>query len=148
MREAMDLQFLGGASEVGSLGLVVRDGGRTLLFDYGLTPSDPPAYPRPAPLNVDVALLSHAHLDHSGMTPLLSRLPKARIAMTPLTLAVAELLTRDALKIARLEGYLPPYAPTDIRSLTARATAVEPHETYRHHGMEFERSPAGHIPGA
>ena len=147
-REAMDLQFLGGASEVGSLGLVVRDGSRTLLFDYGLTPSDPPAYPRPAPLNVDVALLSHAHLDHSGMTPLLSRLPRALIVMTPVTLAVADLLTRDALKIARLEGYLPPYEATDIRSLLARASAVEPHEVYRHHGMEFELTPAGHIPGA
>ena len=62
----MDLQFLGGASEVGSLGLVVRDQGRTLLFDYGLTPTDPPTYPRPAPTNVDLAFLSHAHLDHGA----------------------------------------------------------------------------------
>lgn len=148
LREAMDLQFLGGASEIGSLGLVVRDQGRTLLFDYGMTPSDPPAYPRPAPLNVDVAVLSHAHLDHSGMSPLLSRLPKARIVMTPVTLALADLLTRDALKIARLEGYLPPYQATDIRSLVARSTAVEQRQTYRHHGIELELTPAGHIPGA
>jgi putative mRNA 3-end processing factor len=48
----MELQFLGGASEVGSLGLVVRDQGRTLLFDYGMTPTDPPSYPRPAPVNL------------------------------------------------------------------------------------------------
>ncbi|MCI4367706.1 MAG: MBL fold metallo-hydrolase, partial [Thermoplasmata archaeon] len=65
----MELQFLGGASEIGSLGLVVRDQGRTLLFDYGMTPTDPPSYPRPAPTNIDVAFLTHAHLDHSGMTP-------------------------------------------------------------------------------
>jgi putative mRNA 3-end processing factor len=144
----MEFQFLGGASEVGSLGLVVRDQGRTLLFDYGLTPSDPPTYPRPVPTNIDVAFLSHAHLDHSGMTPLLSRLPKARIIATPVTIAVADLLTKDALKVARLEGYLAPYTPQDIHALHTRFTAVDRHGTFRHHGIEVELTPAGHIPGA
>jgi len=144
----MDFQFLGGADEIGSLGLVLRDQGRTLLFDYGMTPSDPPSYPRPVPTNIDLAFLSHAHLDHSGMTPLLSRLPKARLIATPVTIAVADLLTKYALKVARMEGYLAPYTPSDIHALHARFTAVERHGTFRHRGIEVAFTPAGHIPGA
>ncbi len=144
----MEFQFLGGASEIGSLGLVVRDQGRTLLFDYGLTPSDPPSYPRPAPMNVDAVFLSHAHLDHSGMLPILTRLPHARLVTTPVTAAVTQLLTRDALKVARLEGYLPPYDPSDIQAMDSRFQLVERKGTYRHKGLEVDLTPAGHIPGA
>ncbi len=144
----MELEFLGGASQIGSLGMVLRDDGRTLLFDYGLTPADPPEYPRPAPANLDAVFLSHAHLDHSGMTPVLSRLPRLRVVATPVTARVTDLLARDTLKVARLEGYLEPYTSDDIRSLSQRFFEVERHSTYRHAGLEVDLVPAGHIPGA
>jgi putative mRNA 3-end processing factor len=144
----MELQFLGGASEIGSLGLVVRDAGRTLLFDYGLTPSDPPTYPRPLPSSIDAVFISHSHLDHTGMSPLVSRIPKARVVATPVTTGVTEILARDNLKVARLEGYMAPYLGEDINALRGRFFEAERHGVYRHHGLEVELTPAGHIPGA
>jgi putative mRNA 3-end processing factor len=144
----MELQFLGGASEIGSLGMLVRDEGRTLLFDYGMTPTDPPQYPRPAPLHLDAAFLSHAHLDHSGMTPLLSRIPRTHVVATPVTAAVTDLLAKDSLKVAKMEGYLEPYTPDDIRSLQGRFETLPLRGTFRKQGLEVELHPAGHIPGA
>src|SRR5437899_2033133 len=64
----MEIQFLGGATEVGRLGMLLRQGPETLLFDYGMLPRDPPQYPMKAP-PVERVFVSHAHLDHSGPVP-------------------------------------------------------------------------------
>ncbi len=66
---------------------------------------------------------------------------------TPVTLAVADLLTRDALKIARLEGYTAMFTTADIHSFGARATAVDRHGTFRHRGIEIEFTRPGTFPG-
>ena len=100
----MDIQFLGGAAEVGRLGMLLRDQGTTLLCDYGLAPSDPPQYPMEAP-PVDALLLSHSHLDHCGMIPVVTRQSETKTYTTPVTLEVANLLLKDSLKISAAEGY-------------------------------------------
>jgi putative mRNA 3-end processing factor len=144
----MELEFLGGASAIGSLGLVVRDQGRTLLFDYGVTPSDPPEYPQPVPNRVDAAFFSHSHLDHIGMSPVVTRRVRTEVVGTPVTAAVTDLLARDNLKVARLEGYPAPYTPDEVAFLRSRFIPIDRHGVYRRHGVEVELTPAGHIPGA
>jgi len=69
----MDIEFLGGGEEVGRLGIFAKINGNSMLFDYGLTPGEPPEYPKQSP-PVDFVFLSHSHLDHSGMIPWLSRM--------------------------------------------------------------------------
>ena len=101
------LTFLGGASEIGGLGTLLENDDGQILIDYGLKPDDPPQFPMPAP-NVDSLLLTHAHLDHSGLTPSIAS-SGTPICSTPLTIRLAEVLAKDTLKIAQQEGYQEPF---------------------------------------
>src|SRR5438105_11008841 len=100
----MDFQFLGGASEVGRLGMILKKGPTSLLFDYGLLPRDPPQYPIPAP-PVDGMLISHAHLDHTGMIPWITPRQDIDVALSPTTADVADQLPHDSLKTADATGF-------------------------------------------
>ena len=143
----MELSFLGGASQVGSLGMVLRGNGRTLLFDYGITPADPPSYPRPAP-RVDSIFLSHAHVDHSGMVPRAAADSRCPVHCTPLTAEVAGILLEDTAKIARTEGYTEPYGDAELRWTADNFVDHNWGERIGMSGLEVKSHKAGHIPGA
>jgi len=143
----MEFQFLGGASQVGRLGMVLRDGPQTLLFDYGMLPGKPPEYPMPAP-PVDAAFISHSHLDHSGMIPWLTSRHGTDVFATPPTLDVADLLLEDSLKIADAEGFSPPFSSDDLRSAPRYLQAIDFGETVEVGDLEVTFHSAGHIPGA
>ena len=68
MNSGIKVQFLGGVEEVGRLAMVLETSEIRLLFEYGMAPTKPPVYPLPPP-PIDLVLLTHAHLDHSGMIP-------------------------------------------------------------------------------
>lgn len=143
----MKLRFLGGVSEVGRLGMLLEQDGARLLFDYGMAPSDPPKYPLEAP-PVDMAFLSHAHLDHSGMMPWIAGKHGPPSVMTRPTWAMSELLAHDSLKVAKAEGYPVPYGKGDIRALEDALTLSHYHDAHDVGGMEIRLHSAGHIPGS
>lgn len=143
----MELKFLGGAREVGRNGMILEEAGTTLLFDYGIMPSDPPKYPAMAP-PLDKVFLTHAHLDHSGMLPAVACREDVNVVATSPSQPVAELLANDSLKICRIEGYPPPYSKEDIEALTRSWETIRPRETVTVGKLDVTAYDAGHIPGS
>jgi putative mRNA 3-end processing factor len=147
MEYDIDIRFLGGSDKVGSLGMLFKSDGQKFLFDYGMTPSKPPELPLPAP-PIDNVFLSHAHLDHSGMIPALCEEGDVPIYTTNLTHLIANILHKDSLKIAKMEGYSPPYTPHDIKCSKQHYHDVRAKECFQFNGFEVRFHDAGHIPGS
>ena len=143
----MRLRFLGNPAEVGPESLILHNKGATLGFEYGMKASKPPEYPNPSP-PVDYLFLSHCHLDHSGMIPVLAAKYDTGIVSTPLTIDITEILLYDSLKIAGYEGYPQPYNKADINTTMRNHIPMTFGEAVDVAGFEIVMHSAGHIPGA
>jgi putative mRNA 3-end processing factor len=119
-----------------------------ILFEYGMTPGKPPTYPLPPP-PVDFTFLTHAHLDHSGMIPWLCAQDNQTIFSTKLTGAICNLLHKDSIKIAKMEGYAPPYDTADIKKAERSLISVDFSQSRTlSDDLEVRFHSAGHIPGS
>ncbi len=143
----MRLKFLGGAEEVGRLGMLLEEDGRKFLFDYGLSASDPPKYPLECP-PIDYLLLSHAHLDHSGMVPWVCGRYETPILATSMTREVSEVIFEDNLKVSDLEGYPQLYDKRDVKVTKRCFTNIKFGENMNLGPFKVQFHYAGHIPGA
>jgi len=143
----MKITVLGGGREVGRLGLFTEFERGTVLIDYGITPSNPPEYPLESP-PVNNAILTHAHLDHSGMFPWLCSRYHTRVFSTPVTAEIAELLYRDSLKIADSRGHPFPYGETEIQLAMNKFAYVGEDEEMEIGELPVHFHSAGHIPGS
>ena len=148
MDNALKFRFLGGVEEVGRLAMVLETQDIKLLFEYGMSPGKPPKYPIPPP-PIDMVLLTHAHLDHSGMIPFLFQQTDQEILTTSLTGEIINLLHKDSIKIAKSEGYAIPYTMNNVKEAKQAVNPIEPNQT-RHIGENYELKAysAGHIPGS
>ncbi|MEW5936300.1 MAG: MBL fold metallo-hydrolase [Candidatus Thermoplasmatota archaeon] len=143
----MKARFLGGASRVGSLGLLLEDDGYRHLFDYGITPADPPLFPSEAP-EIDALFLTHAHVDHSGAIPWLCEHQRPEIYATPPTVQTGLILMEDTIKVAEAEGHHIPFGRAGIKNARNLFRTVEYGDTIDAGGAEVTVHDAGHIPGA
>ena len=100
----MKLTFLGANHQVtGSRTLLEWNEGRFLLVDDGMVQGDNDYEPAPLPVTpaqIEYVLLTHAHIDHSGMLPLLVREGfRGRIYATAETTNLCAIMLADSASI-------------------------------------------------
>lgn len=142
----MKIRFLGACQEVGRSGIAIKTKERHLLLDYGVMVDHEIGYPvHISPKDIDGIILSHAHLDHSGLIPLFyirGRLPT--FAVEP-TFGFAEILIKDMIK---LSGYYLPFEYLDLRTFMDHVVRVEYNREFNVGGAVARLVNAGHIPGS
>jgi len=114
--------FLGGAREVGRSCYLLQTPESRILIECGINVSNihqsPYLYiPEIQPLDsIDAVVITHAHLDHCGLVPLLYKYGyKGPIYLTPPTRDLMVLLQLDFLEVAGREGTPIPYNSQHIR---------------------------------
>ncbi len=104
----MKLSFYGATHEVTGSCFVLEACGKRIMIDRGME-QGPNIYenvePQFAPGELDAVLLTHAHIDHSGMLPLLAAQGyKGPIYATNLTAALCGIMLRDSAHIQESEA--------------------------------------------
>ncbi|SDZ86193.1 hypothetical protein SAMN04488065_0848 [Haloplanus vescus] len=123
---------LGCCREVGRASFIISTAETRVLVDCGDKPGaegEVPylQVPEAAPLNsIDAVVLTHAHLDHSALIPLLFKYGyDGPIYCTEPTRDLMGLLTLDYLDVAAKEGRTPPYDSEMVREAIKHCIPLE-----------------------
>ncbi len=144
----VDITFLGGCREVGRMGLLLKSGGKRILWEYGVNVQTMDVPENPG-LPLDAVFVTHAHLDHSGYTPRLYKEGyEGSVYATQITFDLMSLLLRDSIKVQKKKGLELQFLPQDIQKLERRKKSLEFGEIERFNGVSVTLHSAGHVPGA
>lgn len=104
----MKLTFLGATHEVTGSCFLLQAGGKNVLIDCGMEQGQNTYENAPLPMkpsDVDIVLLTHAHIDHSGNLPLLYKHGfRGQIFSTASTADLCEIMLRDSAHIQMFEA--------------------------------------------
>ncbi len=153
---------LGGHREVGRSATLISTNNSRVLVDCGMMniseDEDQPwagapylYVPEIQPFSqLDAVILTHAHLDHSGLLPILYKYGyEGPVYMTPPTRDLAALLQNDYIKVAHFEGHKGPYESKHIREALKRSIVLRYNETTDiTKDMRLTFYNAGHILGS
>ena len=131
--EWVRLTFLGAGRQVGRSCLFLQTPESRIIMDCGIDPGQddgPESYPfLDAPefniSEIDAVILSHSHLDHSGLVPYLYKYGyRGPVYCTAPTRDVSALLQLDMIKIQRGEGKDPIYTSEDVKNFVLHCITV------------------------
>lgn len=143
----MQLRFLGACQEVGRSAVAVKSAHSQILMDYGVMINHDVGFPvHISPKDLDAVVLTHAHLDHSGLIPLFYvHSPKLPVYGVEPTFKLTKVLVRDMIK---LSGYYLPFEYIDLESMMNHVVPVDYHSKFKVGNSEMTLINAGHIPGS
>lgn len=164
------VSLCGAAGEVTGSGYLLESPRSQVLVDFGVFQGGSDARARSRELGpvdpgrLNAAVLTHAHIDHSGRMPLLyARGYRGAVVATPATLALTPILLEDLARLdiewvtklnrarqrAGKELLQPIYAPEDVRHMHQRVRALG-YGTQREvaAGFSLRFHEAGHIMGS
>ena len=149
---------LGSYREVGRAMHLVTTNESKVLVDVGAKPTSNQnevqpffAAPELLPLdNLDAVVITHAHVDHIGMLPVLFRYGyKGPVYCTPPTRDLMTLLQIDYIKVSQAEGNEAPYSKADIQECIKHVVDVNWGEkTDIAPDVKMTMENAGHILGS
>ena len=142
----MQLKFLGGAREVGRIGISVKSAKTQAIMDYGVMLDHEPGFPMHVPpKEVDALILTHSHLDHSGAIPIFYVQGKKRLFTNKLNLELTQLLIQDFI---HLSGYYLPFEYLELKTMMRSNKHMEFGAEETVGDMRFKLVNAGHTPGS
>ena len=161
----MDLSFFGATKSVtGSKHLLTLDNQKRILLDCGMFQGSGEKVHELnenfgfEPESIDHLLLSHAHIDHSGLIPRLVKQGfKGKIYCTPPTLELCRLILMDSAGIQQSEGGhedveihgAPLYTKEDVEASLKQFETVPYNQPYQfNEEVEFQFTDVGHILGS
>lgn len=163
----MKLMFLGAAHEVTGSCTLVEAAGKRILVDCGMEQGMDIYENSPLPVapgQLDAVLLTHAHIDHSGMLPaLVAQGFRGRIYATEATFRLCGIMLRDSAHIQESEAEwrnrkaqrsggaacLPSYTVADVeRTLKQFSAHGYGEEVKAFEGITLSFSDAGHLLGS
>jgi putative mRNA 3-end processing factor len=138
--------FLGGAREVGRIGISVKSEKTQVLLDYGVMFDHEPGFPMHVPpKEVDGLILTHSHLDHSGALPVFYIGGKTPLYTNRLNLDLTQLLIRDFIK---LSGYYLPFEYLELNTMMQSNKHLEFGIKEKVGDIQVQLLNAGHTPGS
>lgn len=164
----MELVNLTRAVEIGSNSYLLRVGGKTVILDAGMHPKregfdGTPNYSLVPEGTVDAIIITHAHQDHIGSLPVLTRRePQARVFLTDQTSRIGEVMLHNSVNVMlrqREEDNITEYPLFTHRGVDFSAHQWHPCRTGIRYDLKGDRSSddnevtfemfdAGHILGS
>jgi putative mRNA 3-end processing factor len=142
----LQVGFLGGAREVGRIGIYAKSEKTQVLLDYGVMFDHEPGFPmHVSPKEVDGIILTHSHLDHSGAIPVFYIGSKTPMYTNRLNLDLTQLLIRDFIK---LSGYYLPFEYLELKTMMQSNKHLEFGVEEEVGNMQIQLLNAGHTPGS